>query len=226
MVCWKCSQVANSEFPDIFTHGIPLLANFQETLGKCLVHSKCPVSQTFPCDVPEVSQKFAESSTPWVKMSGYSECATQEHFQDTVLVHFEFYWLGKSQSHWLGNTLNELLRNIMGIFFGKIWKFPINFLIRKPQSHDLEHCRCTEHFLCWENSECTCNIPGGYGAGSLSISLQFTCNVPAWDHPLSPVSSARSQAGKPSSNLVSGQIPTKSTSDSQARTIHPSSCVP
>ena len=54
-------------------------------------------------NLPEVSQKFTESGTLWAKMSGHSECATREHFRRTVLVRFEFYWLGTSKSHWLGN---------------------------------------------------------------------------------------------------------------------------
>jgi len=82
----------------------------------------------------------------------------------------------------------------MGTFFEKILGFPMDYLIRTLQSHDLENCECTGHFLhwehCneigWENSECAGNIPGGYGVGSLSISLQCTCNVPARDTTLCP----------------------------------------
>jgi len=49
------------------------------------------------------------------------------------------------------------------------------------------HCECTDHSLgwgnCremgWENSECTWDVPGEFVPGTLSISLQCTCDVPA-----------------------------------------------
>ena len=109
--------------------------------------------------------------------------------------------IGTLWSHDLGNCecterffQNEPLGNIVGTFFGKFLGFPMDYLIRTLQSHNLEHCECTGHFLhwehCneigWENSECTGNILGGYGVGYLSISLQCTCNVPAWDTTLCP----------------------------------------
>ena len=104
------------------------------------------------------------------------------------------YLIGTLWSHDLGNWehteqffQNEPLRNIVGTFFGKTLGFPIDYLIGTLQSHDLEHYECTGHFLhwehCneigWENSKCACYIPGGNWVGSLSISLQCTCNVPA-----------------------------------------------
>ena len=49
------------------------------------------------------------------------------------------------------NSLNEPLGNITVTFFGKILNIPKIFLMGKSQSHDLEHCECTDHFLCWEN---------------------------------------------------------------------------
>jgi len=75
----------------------------------------------------------------------------------------------------------------MGTFFGKILGLPIYYLMGTLQSHDLEHCECTGHFLCWEHcneigleySECVCNVPDGFLVGTLSISLQCTCSVPA-----------------------------------------------
>ena len=45
----------------------------------------------------------------------------------------------------------EPLGNITVTFFGKILNIPKIFLMGKSQSHDLEHCECTDHFLCWEN---------------------------------------------------------------------------
>ena len=155
------------------------------------------------------------------------------HFRHTVLVHFEFYWLGTLWSHhlehhkdhfkwatrehpgyflwensrcphgfpkwdilvtWPGKlwmywafSFNEPLRDIAGTFFGKIQNVPMHYLMGTSQSHDWEHCECTGHFLCWEhcneisleNSECVCNVPSGFGVGTLSISLQCTCSVPA-----------------------------------------------
>ena len=57
----------------------------------------------------------------------------------------------------------------MSTFFGKILDVPIDYLIRTLQSHDWEHCECTDYFLCWEhcnkidleNSEYICNVLGG-----------------------------------------------------------------
>jgi hypothetical protein len=99
-------------------------------------------------------------------------------------------------SHDLGNCehteqffLNEPLRNIVGTFFGKIHSVPMDYLMGTLQSHDLEHCECTGHFLHQEhcneiglgNSECVCNVLGGFLVGTLSISLQCPCSVPAGD---------------------------------------------
>jgi len=53
-------------------------------------------------------------------------------------------------------TVNEPPRNIMGTFFGKIQGLPTDYLIRTLWSHDLEHCKCTRHFLHWEH----CNETG------------------------------------------------------------------
>jgi len=77
------------------------------------------------------------------------------------------------------NILNELLRKILGTFFGKILNVPMMFLMGTPWSHDLEHCECTDHFLTqehcretgWEHSEWTWDIPGGFLPGTLSMSL-------------------------------------------------------
>jgi len=77
------------------------------------------------------------------------------------------------------NSLNEPLRNTAVTFFGKIQDVPINYLMGTSQSHDLGHCECTDHSpgqgncrkTGRENSECTCNVPGGYMFGTLSISL-------------------------------------------------------
>jgi len=83
--------------------------------------------------------------------------------------------------------LNEPLGNIVGTFFGKILGFPMDYLMGTLQSHGLEHCECTGHFLHWEhcneiglgNSECVCNVLDGFLVGTLSISMQCTCSVPA-----------------------------------------------
>ena len=57
--------------------------------------------------------------------------------------------------HITGNTakytVNEPLRNITGTFFGKIQDVPIDYLIGTSQSHDWEHCECTDDSLCWEH---------------------------------------------------------------------------
>ena len=41
---------------------------------------------------------------------------------------------------------NEPLGNITSTLFGKIQGEPTDYLIRTLWSHDLEHCKCTEHF--------------------------------------------------------------------------------
>ena len=87
------------------------------------------------------------------------------------------------------NSLNEPLGNITVTFFGKILNFPKIFPMGKSQSHDLEHCECTDHFLCWENcrkvglenSEWTWGMLGGYWLSTLSISLWCIWNVLAED---------------------------------------------
>ena len=75
--------------------------------------------------------------------------------------------------------MDEPLRHITGTFFGKIQDVPMDYLIGTSQSHDLEHCECTDDSLCWEhcnqigleNFECVCSVLGGFGVGTLSISL-------------------------------------------------------
>ena len=52
-------------------------------------------------------------------------------------------------------SLNEPLGGIADAFFGKIQDVSINFPMGTSQSHDLEHCECTDNSLGWENSECT-----------------------------------------------------------------------
>jgi len=67
----------------------------------------------------------------------------------------------------------------MDTFFGKICGVPMDYLVRTLQSHDWEHCECTEHFLYWEhcneidlvNFKCVCNVLGGFLVGTLSMSL-------------------------------------------------------
>jgi hypothetical protein len=81
--------------------------------------------------------------------------------------------------------VNEPLWNTRSIFFQKIQDVPKDYLIRTLQSHHLGNCEFTRHFLCWEhwneisleNSECVPSVLGGFVAGTLSISLQCTCNV-------------------------------------------------
>ena len=48
---------------------------------------------------------------------------------------------------------NEPLGNITSTFFGKIQGEPTNYLIRTLWSHDLEHCKCTEHFPSMRHSD-------------------------------------------------------------------------
>ena len=82
-------------------------------------------------------------------------------------------------------TVKEPLGEIAGTFFGKIHSVPNNYLIGTLQSHDLVHLESTDHFLhlehsreiSWENSKCSCNVPGRDVAGTLSISLRCTCDV-------------------------------------------------
>ena len=105
------------------------------------------------------------------------------------------FLMGTSQSHDLEHcgctariSLNEPLRDIAVTFFGKIQDVPINYIMGTSQSCDLGHCECPGHSpgqgncrkTGRENSECTWDVLGGYMLGTLSISLQCTCNVPAW----------------------------------------------
>ena len=101
-------------------------------------------------------------------------------------------WSGTLWSHCWGNhkELSErATQEHCSYFFGKILGVPINYIMGTSQSHDLGHCECTDHSLgwgnCreigWENSGCTWDVPGRYMLGTLSISLQCTCNIPAQD---------------------------------------------
>ena len=82
-------------------------------------------------------------------------------------------------------TVKEPLGETAGTFFGKIHSFPKDYLIGTLQSHDLVHLKSTGHFLHpehsreigWENSKRSCNVLGRDVAGTLSISLQCTCDV-------------------------------------------------
>jgi len=102
--------------------------------------------------------------------------------------------MGKSRSHDLGHcectakiSLNEPLRDTAVTFFGKIQNVPINYIMGTSQSCDLGHCECPGcspgqgncRKTGRENSECTWDGLGGYIPGTLSISLQCTCSVPA-----------------------------------------------
>ena len=83
-------------------------------------------------------------------------------------------------------TLKEPLGEIAGTFFGKIHSVSKNYLIGTLQSHDLVHLKSTGCFLHlehskeigWENSKCSCNVPGRDVVGTLSISLRCICDVP------------------------------------------------
>ena len=89
--------MARSECPDISTPGEPLLVKFGKTLVTLQVHVKeTGKLEHFECtcSVIKVFQNFTKSGSLGVEMSGHSERATQEHLWHTVLVHFEFYWLG------------------------------------------------------------------------------------------------------------------------------------
>ena len=64
----------------------------------------------------------------------------------------------------------------------------MDYIIRTLQSHHWGHCECTEHFLGQENCkeiglenyECTPSAQAGIWVGTLSMSLQCICSVPAW----------------------------------------------
>jgi len=78
----------------------------------------------------------------------------------------------------------------VGTFFGKILGFPMDYLIGTLQSHDLEHCECTGHFLHWEH----CNEIGWeilnvlvmYRVGMGWVLYPFPCNVLAMSQPGTP----------------------------------------
>ena len=114
-------------------------------------------------------------------------------------------WPGTLWMYW-AFSFNEPLRYIIDTFFGKFCSVAMDYLISTPQSHDWEHYKCTEHFLCWEhcneislvNFKCVCNILGGFLVGTLSMSLWCTCSVPTWSTTPCP-QCQRSQSWFPSS---------------------------
>jgi len=79
------------------------------------------------------------------------------------------------------NSLNEPLGNITVTFFGKIQDVPINFLMGTSWSHDLEHCKCTSHFLGWGIAGKIVgkflDVPGMYQVGTGLVLYPFPCNV-------------------------------------------------
>ena len=70
-----------------------------EKLGYITSSFKMFLVSQFPYSDPAVSPKCAELGTLWSKGSVHSECTSSEHFRHTVLVLFEFYWLGTLWSH-------------------------------------------------------------------------------------------------------------------------------
>ena len=64
----------------------------------------------------------------------------------------------------------------------------MDYIIRTLQSHHWGHCECTEHFLdqesCkeigLENYEYTPSAQASIWVGTLSMSLQCICSIPAW----------------------------------------------
>ena len=106
---WCAGSVAEWHIQNVLM--LPTMVyHFWQNSGKLWEHCK-DMSRTLenlghfecPCSAPKVSPNFAENGTLWSEVSGHSECATRQHFRHTVLVHFEFYWLGTLQSHHPGH---------------------------------------------------------------------------------------------------------------------------
>src|ERR1700753_4353785 len=55
-------------------------------------------------------------------------------------------------------------------FFGNIHSFPVDYLMRTLQSHDLEHCECTVH------------VPAGAITGKLSGKFKMYLQCFGWVH--------------------------------------------
>jgi len=76
--------------------------------------------------------------TLWLHDLGNCKCTdhflTQEHCNPTA---------GEIAKE----ILNEPLRKILGTFYRKTLNVPMVFLMGTSWSHDLEHCKCTGHFL-------------------------------------------------------------------------------
>ena len=86
----------------MFSHSVPLLGHFGKTLGTLQQHvwetGKLGTFWMFlRCSwgFPKMSQKRCTVG----KHQEHCKCATLEHFQRIILVHFEFSRLGTSQSH-------------------------------------------------------------------------------------------------------------------------------
>src|ERR1700760_684379 len=112
-----------------------------------------PVSQRFTCSVPRVFPIYTKFGTLWV-YDGYTINVPFRIISGTPFWLILNFTSWEHHNHTTGktakNTLNEPLRNITGTFFGNIQDVPIIFPKGTSQSHDLEHCKCIDHFLGWE----------------------------------------------------------------------------
>ena len=97
-----------------------------------------------------------------------------------------FYFTGWEHcDHTIGNTakntLNEPLRDITVTFFGKFQNIPMVFPMGKSQSHDLEHCKCTDRLLTGNTARKLAwkilNELGMYQVGIGWVLCPFPCDV-------------------------------------------------
>jgi len=193
--CWRIGTAAHTGcitwfLPEQCTTFGEIWVNFGNTAGKHLGNWKTRDIQ----NVPSIFPKF----TQILPKVGY--CGGSDGYIPDVPLWFvsgTLFWLifsftgqehhGCTTGETAKNSLNEPLRNIAVTFFDKLGVFPIYYLIGTFQSHDLEYWM-NQSFFGWENcreigrenSECICDVPGGYMHGTLSISLWCNCNVPAW----------------------------------------------
>src|ERR1700753_3105118 len=131
-----------------FSCSVPLLGKFGEILGTLQVHFKCSKFFSFPgmcLQCPQNFPKFSQKRYTAGTLPGHCKCTNLDHLWYIPLVLSKFPSLVHCD-HTDGNTANEPLGNITGTFFGKPQGLPSVYLMGTPQSHDLEHCKCTGSF--------------------------------------------------------------------------------
>ena len=172
MIAPKCSRVAHSECPWNSTHGELLSVNFWETLGTLQRHVKETGKLGTFWMYPAFSQSFPKIYQKRFTVGGIS--------RTFWMCHSGTFWGHCSGSFWVlltGNTVIALLGTSQRKFWmshlGKFWVLSLGKLWMFPWCSWWGH---PGHMI-WN----TVNVPGGFLPGTLSISLWWTCDVPAQD---------------------------------------------